>query len=478
MTVRERGVRWLEQPQEAVALRDGPWASNSIVWSAANPSADLGTRGNVPALVGNNVLRTGQDGVEVYHPSTVGSDALVWTAPGGATDGFAAVIRFRLESTSQTTLFNSANEVTTLGAVHIRTSFPNLQFISRDASVRFTSAGVSLVVGKWHTVAFRAGVFPKATVGRESARMWIDGQLVGAFNTGSGAAITLGDFAVACGRYATDTAQARAHSISLAAFAFDSASDEDLLRASSEPWAALFGERRIWVPVSVAGGDTYTDSITDSAAGTDAASSSLLALNSLSDSAAATDTVTGSTAATEPTTDSASGTDTASALLTVTQVIADAAAATDTTTDSATITESLSDSAAATDTATDAAALVEALSDSAATTDAAFAGAQEYTESLSDSAAVADDWTCAVSATEMLSDAAVVSDVLGSTAILSVLCEELAAGSDIVVVEGGIPVPTEIYARLASGDARRQRATRTNVQAARRTNVQAARRGN
>ena len=261
MAVRERALTRTGQPQGLLRLREGPFATNSIVWTASNPHTDIGPRNATPIYNGAAAPMVGTDGPAVRHTTTNGSDSIVFAAPAGAENGFSVVLRFMLESSSATTLFNSLNEATTLGAIQIRTNGANLQFVSRDSAVRFSSAGVPLVVGRWHTVAFRCGVFPTAEAGRLSGRMWIDGVYVGTYDSTTTFSLVKGDFAIACGRYASDVAQSRPHQISLAAIAFDSAPDEFLQWASANPYEALFQPDDTPVFYSLGGGSGQTVSV-------------------------------------------------------------------------------------------------------------------------------------------------------------------------------------------------------------------------
>lgn len=247
-------LRSLRRPGGALLrLRRGtPFARNSTVWTGQNPYVDIGDRSAPVAYSGNAGLVLSEGSPVARHTTTTGADALTFGSPSGIDNGFAGVIRFKLENSSQTTIFNSLNEATTSGATHLRTNGTNLQFVSRDAAVRFTSSGVVLRVGRWHTVAFRQGVFPPETAGRSGGAMWIDGKAVGRWDTASTTPLVNGVFAVACGRYASDSAQSQPHQVSLAAFAFDSASDADLLEASADPFAFIFGNPRIFVPMGAA----------------------------------------------------------------------------------------------------------------------------------------------------------------------------------------------------------------------------------
>lgn len=179
-------------------------------------------------------------------------------------------------------------------------------------------------------------------------------------------------------------------------------------------------------------GASYTDSLTDSAAATDSATTVLAALGAVTDSGALTDTSSSLLVGIDALSDSGALTDTANAGNVITQALTDSGALTDSASSVLSASDSLTDASAATDTAAGTAVMAEALSDSAAATDTAAGAVGGFDEAISDAGAATDEFSVSVIARESITDTATATDSLANTAVLADLLADLAAGSDIV----------------------------------------------
>lgn len=143
----------------------------------------------------------------------------------------------------------------------------NIQCINYNGIDRLAQTGPYTVMrGQWHNVVFVCGRTTDGltTEGTWYREIWVNGRLR-ATSRHPSIAQTWGmsEIGILGSRYAEDPTGVDRDFPELALFAvsFENLRQDESKQASLDPYGYLFGDQRIWVPVSVAGGDIPTLSL-------------------------------------------------------------------------------------------------------------------------------------------------------------------------------------------------------------------------
>lgn len=196
----------------------------------------------------------------------------------------------------------------------------------------------------------------------------------------------------------------------------------------------IFQHRRTLIPVGVvAGGSSWTVTLTDTASATDSYTPALDALRSVTDAGSATDDYTPSLDTLRALTDTASATDSLTAAVDAVVALLDAASASDLLTAAAVVQAVISDLAGASDTSTATVDATVALTDAASATDTATGSFEAAgTVALSDLASANDSLTCAATLLVTLADSASGTDAYTAAAELVRTLTDTASATDSI----------------------------------------------
>lgn len=264
----------------------------------------------------------------------------------------------------------------------------------------------------------------------------------GVFSTGSGTVtgVPFGDDTgsnyLEVGGKMAGTATTDTVSIVLAAWgvgATSAAFREELRR---NPWR-LAKVRSIWVPVaSVAGGPTYSASLTESVTAGDAATSALIAAATLAEAATLADAPAATAILAAAVAEAITAAETAAAALLGAPTITEAATLGDSASAAATLAAALAEAASGSDAITAAATLLASLSEAAALAEGSTTGAV-LTAAQTDAATLAETIGVAASLVAAVLEAAATSDATTAAAQLVALVTEAATAADAIA--GAVP---------------------------------------
>jgi len=211
-------------------------------------------------------------------------------------------------------------------------------------------------------------------------------------------------------------------------------SRSECIDLSANPWQ-LFEPRRIFVPVSVGGGGSWSVSLTESASASDSLGAATTALVSLIESASAADIITAATIAAVALTEAASASDTQTASYSVTGSgsVTESASATDTLDAANTMLRALTETASADDQLAAATTMLRAISESASASDDASAS---YTAAgaaaITETASATDALTAAATLLVTILEAGSATDALAAaTTMVRAITEQAVAADEV-----------------------------------------------
>lgn len=200
------------------------------------------------------------------------------------------------------------------------------------------------------------------------------------------------------------------------------------------PWS-LFEPRRIFVPVSVGGGGSWSVSLTETASATDSLGAATTALVSLIESASAADIITAATIAAVALTEAASASDTQTASYSVTGSgsVTESASASDTLDAATTMLRALTETASADDQLAAATTMLRAISESASAVDtpaASYSGAG--TATIEELTSATDALTAAATLLVTILEAGNADDALAAaTTMVRAITEQAVAADEV-----------------------------------------------
>lgn len=209
---------------------------------------------------------------------------------------------------------------------------------------------------------------------------------------------------------------------------------------AANPWQ-IFEPQRIWVPVSVGGGSSWSASITESASASDAATATLDAVAALTEAAGASDSATAAAVLLAAVSEAASALEAVVAAAIWNRTQADAVTSADSSTASLAGATSVIEAASASDLLTAAAVLVASLTEAAAPAELLSTGSI-YTATQADAAAAADALSAAAALVAAVSESAALADNASGVAQLVALITEQAVLADALV--GTYPVTRNV----------------------------------
>lgn len=425
MALRRISVPWTQQPQEAgLALADA-YADAHAVFLGSQPAAMLGAAGNLWTRNGTPLSVVGPDGIGSR--ASAYTTAGYWVGPSidGATLDWPGVtivsvidLAYGVTSGSLASVltcapagefYGLANLTLEQGIgvnryIYIRAggSSNNLSLTAYKAepSVNEWSPtdGVAVIVGRWDRSTLRLAVNRGGAVARNAAAH--------SFGWGTGTHLmSVGGYVRAGNRMLTTP-------VLLAAILPRDVGDAGEEALLATPWA-LFAPRRIWVPVSVGGGGSWSVSLTETASASDSLGAATTALVSLIESASAADIIGAATIAAVALTEAASASDTQTASY------------------SATGSDSVTESASASDLLDAANTMLRALTETASADDQ-LAAATTMLRAISESASAGDDASASYTAAgaAAITETASATDALTAAATLLVTILEAGSATD------------------------------------------------
>lgn len=432
-------ARQLSAEAEAFGIREGllPWSPNRIVGASATVHGTIAGLAHRSASTTAGIVRRIIPGIGNASGQFIG---LLTTFRTTTTTANAVVGALGSESGSTgNTLFNLY--LTGTGNADL-----TLVYGGSSTSLSFAATGVKLNDGNVHTVLAVAGPFTSSAENL-TASIYVDGRRVATSATTQTLGIANAYTSVLAGGWrrggadAVYTTQGDVDTLAvLPVLRWSMPSDAEALAVSGSPWR-LFERRRIFVPVSVGGGGSWSVSLTETASASDSLAAATTALVSLIESASSADIITAATIAAVALTEAASASDTQTASYSATGSgsVTESASAADTLDAATTMLRALTETASADDQLAAATTMLRAISESASAADtpaASYSGAGAAT--IEELTSATDALTAAATLLVTILEAGSADDALqAATTMVRAITEQATAVDEVTAALPG-----------------------------------------